>query len=653
MMTPKREPVSQKARGVLALYEVGVKHYGVRVPPALFILDEADLDELEKGNFIPTIKEDENPTWFGRPCPEVACHGFVDSRPVRSASDVRELFKEARAADARAEVLVMKYIEAKYNAIWTPNTLTVGPGNDGATSGKNCVVVSITTPPMFRFAPLYNKSGVTDTPYVELVYGEPMTNRHHQEDLTNIVQVRNGPAVPSMTDFIPAEMKVEHVEVARGDLLEWRDICKEFKPGTVVYHPGGSLASHYAVHCVTNNIPCIITWEPKVGETLKPIEGITPGVRPIAFTHGIEAGVLAPWTYQEALYVMLFGLHNYTVNQGRVGSRMIGLAVTACLRLSIAACLGEMRHKQRGRRHMDRTQVFAETWDDLFAAKAKMSSAYKSFALSHWKHGYGGKAWASCAEETLKLWDCAVAMCKDPTVNNANACIEQLNQAVNVAHNNGWMFNKFTTGHGVDIMNEAASSDEYFFMRAGPGIYKGMTQPDAATDFRKMRKSRILRSVEAKVKEKYGEKHAKKVAFPATQHVPPPVSNQDNNEGFIHGLPNPATVADMWKPKEKKVITSIQIAVRTSGEAHVQFRVAHSGGGYSRRDVPISSEVEARDQGLRPQRAVHGPYLPYVRGLCGDPGWVHCREGFRQEAVHDLGEPGQHRVQRRRRGRYR
>src|SRR6185437_13355334 len=80
---------------------------------------------------------------FARPCPVRPRHGFVDSQVVPTVKDARALLNLAQEVDPEAELLIMEYIQAHYNAIWTPGRFVIGPGHDGATSGTNSFTIPL------------------------------------------------------------------------------------------------------------------------------------------------------------------------------------------------------------------------------------------------------------------------------------------------------------------------------------------------------------------------------------------------------------------------------------------------------------------------------------------------------------------------------
>lgn len=81
-------------------------------------------------------------TWIARPCPVTPRHGFVESRIVKTVKDLRTVCEETTLADPRGEVLLMPFVENRdYSAVLTDQGLSIGTGHNGATTGKDAVLV--------------------------------------------------------------------------------------------------------------------------------------------------------------------------------------------------------------------------------------------------------------------------------------------------------------------------------------------------------------------------------------------------------------------------------------------------------------------------------------------------------------------------------
>jgi hypothetical protein len=222
-----------------------------------------------------------NPAPFARPCPPSPEHGFVESRIVKSQEELESLRLETLEVNPESEILVMPLVDAEINMIWTPGLLTVGPGHDGATSGKG--VISFPLAGLNPIPKIHLNSadiGEEKWPYLEAVKGK--VNKDYGGYAVNpeVTQLRSGPILKIISqDFIPTEITVKQVCKTNGeDLLEWAKKVKalaaaneECADGSiVVWHPTGGITDHFSVHCREQGVPIMLSREPVVGEVLAP-----------------------------------------------------------------------------------------------------------------------------------------------------------------------------------------------------------------------------------------------------------------------------------------------------------------------------------------------------------------------------------------------
>jgi hypothetical protein len=462
------EPRTQKAKGLVALKaNPDQLMFGGRVQtlPFKLIGEESDIDDP-----LFYIKEE----LFARPCPVDPQHGFVDSRPIKDKQEAKKLFRKAQKKDPKAEMLLMPYIKADFNAIWTPGLLSVGPGNDGATGGHKSIALRTTDQvPLCDAGKLVKAAGVKDgaAPYLEFVGCHPAAAAQHET--LYLVQLRGGPKVGSLgPDYNPKTIKVQHVVHAKGDLIEWKNMCEKFKAGTVVVHPGGTMSSHYAVHCVEHDIPIFTSGLiPKVGETLKEIPVKKPEKDVEEVLKGLAMGVTFPVDYESAVLIVLGALHN-SLFMDKTDSRLFGVAVMLALKLGFAACFGEARHKEK--HGLARHQVYDKAWADIASHVKRFNETRVKFYNKKWSPGFGGKAWGHCADATADLWNATVRLVRHKTKENLTAVVDALNVVINQAHNNGWWFNKFIAASWFNVAANSPASPLIVAMRH---IYKIMTAP--------------------------------------------------------------------------------------------------------------------------------------------------------------------------------
>ena len=411
---------------------------------------------------------------FARPCPMTPRHGFVDSKLVWNIEEVKELFRLAKEADPDAEMMLQEPIDAPYNAIYVPGMLTIGPGNDGATAGKESVTVQVNDGDIVP-GEVKEGASITGTSYIEAVYstkqgGELSKSSIYQDSFKlYLTQLRDGPEVPTVSmDFIPSELTVKEVVLASGDLLEWECRTAQLTAGTVVYHHGGNLASHYAVHCILHNIPYITSFEPHIGETIRPSDNLPKPVNIRLWRSGFYSfcehanGEFPPL---QAARLMLMGLHNSSVWMGNQDF-LLGASMGAAFKLACTLCFGEHRHitKRRGKkRHMSRESIYLNCWVSFRRYRYSLWKMLQDFDTPRlWSSGFGGKCWATVAAASVRLYLALESA-------NFALAMRELNLLVNTFHNNGWAFNKVI---GAEEMDIAANKIGLYTLAHAPALYE-------------------------------------------------------------------------------------------------------------------------------------------------------------------------------------
>ncbi|MBI2756168.1 MAG: hypothetical protein HYX52_05600 [Chloroflexi bacterium] len=453
-------PRSQKAMGVAAL-----QRSELLTPPSCLIRTR------RQAEYAWSIMASTGQA-FARPCPVRPRHGFVDSRPVYNLAELLGVMKETRRADPEGEVLLMPTIAATHSAIWRPGLLVGGASNDGATSGKD----SFSFPLVERGVPydlrrLVERSNIGDgnVPYIETVIEQKGTGDKAQYTPW-FVQVRGGPEVRGTApDYVPETTRVTRVVEAQGDLLEWEALARTFDKGTVVYHPGGSLASHYAVHCVLNKVPILITEKPEIGALLEPRGDDRMPLNANAVARGIAAGTayqLPRKKSHNVVAAVVLALHNVNAMEGDDGF-WIGAAAALMQRLGAAAALGELRHRRK-KMGTDRDFVYDKAFLDPFRARRGLSGALYGFLHWNWTRAFGGMAWANCTQATINLDNAIRDVVRDGSETSVAELVGRLNTCVNMAHNSGWWLNKYTT---TLVMEQAADGHPQAAIDAVPVLF--------------------------------------------------------------------------------------------------------------------------------------------------------------------------------------
>jgi hypothetical protein len=431
-------PQTQKARGIAALARLGVM---ASVPPfQVYRAREVSPSQLVG--------------YFSRPCPMRPRHGFVDSREVRTIEEAAGLIQETLDADADAEIVTMPLVNAAFSGIWTPGSLVIGQGHDGATAGTS----AWTVPALGSLVNdgLLAEAGVMESPYLEILW--PV-----EDGPRNLVQLRDGPPLPQQIDSVPRPVTVSEVILAEGDLLEWETRMKDVDRTAVVYHPNGSLASHYAIHAVLNEVPVLVSREPKVGEHIEAESELGPQSPKIeALRAGFYLATKLDISYETATYVMLAGCHHIAVWAGRHDG-LLGLALGFAFRLTVTAALGEMRHLP-GRSEGSRDDIYEECWNITYlpSTRASFEGALQAFHGEMWKRNFGGNPWFVFTEWAAKVHNHLVEA-------DADAALKALNQLIHCAHNTGWAFNKFV---GSNLLTDTANNPVSTLVKCAPTLYR-------------------------------------------------------------------------------------------------------------------------------------------------------------------------------------
>jgi hypothetical protein len=479
--TEKLLPQTQKARGIRELQQTNdgrriTHHFGLEVPDYILIRDEAQFEQAITSQFFGCHHKP-----FARPCPKIPRHGFLDSKPVHTIDEARELFRQMRSIDPDSEIILMQRIDASHNAVITNTTAAIGLGHDGATSGK----AAISLPVHGELRTYKDSVSITEEPYLEIVYDTSSSNN------AKAVQLRNGPALPRTKDIIKETLIVDEIiDVEKfepkGDLLAWEEFTQGIRrdqeagkrKGLVIVHLNGPIGSHFCVHAVINNIPFITSHYPVIGEQLeasKPSEidyrevkkGIEIGLsrefyeklKPAFSKYGSDSHSNA---YKGLVFTSLYALHGYPV-AGREESKLIGLGIANLIRVSVCAALGEVRH-HKGLVHLQgsstRDHVYKKYFQHTLEGIKKLKVTEQIFLDGSWSDSYGGKNWASCTSATISLVNYAISFVKSPGEKAFRKLMEQFNRLINEVHNGGKFLNKFISNKHFDF----AAQDLALFM---------------------------------------------------------------------------------------------------------------------------------------------------------------------------------------------
>lgn len=462
-------PESQKARGIAWLMQnknnTHIKNTG-NIPDHVFFKVTQKPNPGDKIQF----------PVFVRPCPMTPRHGFVDSRPVANFKQLLEIFEETYEVEPEAEIAITKPIPAKYSAILANNVITIGPGNDGATSGKESLVFPVELSHFKDFPIPESIVGPDETPFFEFVSDVKDSGSYGLREELSLVQVRSvaGDVNLGQKDFIPEKTVVKTILKAGGELLEWEQNVKNAEEGTVLYVPNGGLASHYAIHGVLNNVPVVTSFEPEVGQTIEAntssvnlednIEEFQEGFNKslTAEFDGLHSDLVIPRLRYRLRYI-LGVLHNSAalIKQNRLFE--LGAACGLFYRITGTLCVGEARHHPSSNWSGSRNKVYNDITNiNLTHFNVEMKDALNLFITGSWSGGYGGSKWAQIAKGGCGVYNTAVK-------GKVKEAISLLNNAIHLEHNNGWFMNKID---GKNAFNIASNKPDLYILKNMGVIYE-------------------------------------------------------------------------------------------------------------------------------------------------------------------------------------
>jgi hypothetical protein len=386
---------------------------------------------------------------------------------------------EVQKAESRSvEILLASPIDATWNAVITENTLTFGPGNDGATSGHNAKVLNI-VPDRGRFLAYFLRgytSLIENSLYIEIV-------NPPDRDLPEVVQLRDGPEITSQLDYIPYDVKVQRVIEAEGDLLEWEKTAEGFTKGDVVYHPEGSMSSHYAVHAKINGTPVITTAKPRIGQVIRKNLDRKPRVtsaHKLRFARLISQFLMGRVENpQHSLSISMAALHNYAAwdLSRETDRRALALGIASIGKVACALLAGEMRHwgangpgiwssKNTLPKELNKLKTKTGSFKkrhQVYDTFLKRSIRYclpalfpltKGFDLVGWGASFGGSRWAECGKTTISFFTTLANFLTSRKTEDLIALCREYNMLVNMVHNGGKFFNKLISERVIDTIAE-------------------------------------------------------------------------------------------------------------------------------------------------------------------------------------------------------
>ena len=471
---------SQKASGLTA-----IRALALPLPPYALIQEAKTVNHSASSKDLEQLNNMGSDIFF-RPCPTKPRHGFVNSRVIPQSDRLTGLHKladEILAAGEPVEIIAMPRIDALASAVWTQDSLTIGPGHDGATAGRNCQILTMPMPPKWiSYLRSILKPAFDEDVFLEVVWGKPQDIDEYTQAIQPwVVQARIGPKVPKGAgNYVPKETTIKLVMNPNSyTWQQWERMCPKFKEGTVVHIPNGSRTCHPAIHAIINKVPIVFDLQkPKVGTVLEPTKAVEkPKLCYEQARRGFFDGLQEPISVCYGLAAAhSYGAIDFTSPiQASAWGRGIGRLVKA----AIAVVGGEARYAKHrevvifgpNRPSWLKTHQ-GQVRDDVYSEVAEWGTDLLSRHAHYWwfchslkksTGGYSGPRWTKAASLALRIGN-YFTLPKSKLEANWSRLASCTNSLAVAVHNGGALFNKF---HDTDYLNRIAKTPGLFI---GPFI---------------------------------------------------------------------------------------------------------------------------------------------------------------------------------------
>ena len=406
---------------------------------------------------------------FARPCPTVPIHGGIDSGVVHTKQQVSDLAMKVWEKDRFGQLIVMPVLSGKWSAVVTDTSVSIGAGNDGATSMSS---ISIPIPTTFP-KNLMKDAGIKEDEgnYLEVVESE------NDKPFSAMVQLRSGPKTVAGDVYVPEGFDIEGTLISctlnedkAPDLLTWGKTI-ETRNHNVYIMPGRSLSSHYAVHAILHGAvvlagetakEALVSWSDlhpdnyeakhiaaiyKLISKHKAQKHIPHNMSTIkkSYSAWLKEKLPPHWLGYSAVNGVAI-LHSLPYLDG-TQDELIGAALAWTVQAMTASCVGEARHWSMSTHNIDRSSVHTDVWqntmkyiklmeqwkDESFFNNAGWTSELTLndvSGLEEWKAGIGGHKWQVATNLTMDLHNAVID-------NNETEAFSIWNLCANVLHNGG------------------------------------------------------------------------------------------------------------------------------------------------------------------------------------------------------------------------
>jgi len=421
---------------------------------------------------------------FIRACPLSPRHGVLESAPADGVVSGIEVFERIRDVMAELEpdgcVIVQPFVGASSSAVLAPDMyMTIGPSHDGVTAGHGFQITlplsSIDSSDSYSFVSAIGED--KDKVELEFVFKSETETQTKQLFLTQVracdehiplgnakVSVNGGAGVagflPNGDHTVGEYFVIESID----DIMELEEVVQgEMPDGFTVFHPSGSLLSHASAHCRSHAVSYVVA-DLVEGATLTSDNSYDPADYEDQFRMGIEYSRNA-WQKDWGWLSTFF--HQYIAEphcEPRICAFLGGCFVGWLIHAGMAASIGEVRHArnvmhsyapaiggalgamvgdtptpQERHEYYKALLNFAPTDEDITAAL----NWCKHIFAHQWSGSYGGKNWRKCSTAILDLHTAVIE-------GDFSDIVETANKTENMAHNTGWLFNKFLPKEALD-----------------------------------------------------------------------------------------------------------------------------------------------------------------------------------------------------------
>lgn len=442
-----KEPKTQKAKGIL----IGARYLGSyneglqNAPEPIIVFPSPDMGRLAELKFPA----------FARPCPKRPRHGFVESRKVKDLEEALRVWGAALKEDKDAELVLMPVLTGRFSGVATNAGVSWGQGNDAVTGGKDAKTIPVPMSGNDFKANVKKFVSSNSEEFKDLIPNHLYMELVEHKGRMRLVQLRDGPEQPTERNYIPKAITVAKIldPDTEGDLLDWerKVLAKanstEDPASIVIRMPGASLASHWAVHAIQAGMTVITDGrvvclgdhiKPELAAPMHPDKSsgmrweLRDRLKALAEVYTFPSDLHHQREICATAVATIHSLSTWNLAEHHL-SALAAYAVDSLVRLGLAACAGEMRHRDRYWADYEvnrgaegdpgwvfnfpytvqsipylanaRDVIYREFLGPMNHLKRAelLDQMVVDFDKGFWPNSYGGPAWGQVAEATARL----------------------------------------------------------------------------------------------------------------------------------------------------------------------------------------------------------------------------------------------------------